>query len=82
MQDLIDDRGDVDVWEDNWDVLHLFSKYDTQWRIGMAGATGLDMLVFFHELDRKQVPSDLYDTMVEKLLLIEGFAMKHLHKKH
>lgn len=61
--------------------MHLFAKFSTQWRVGMGGPAGLDMLVFMHELDRKKVPEDEYDDMLWKLTLIEGFALKQLHKK-
>ena len=72
----------VDVWDENWDALLLFKRLSTQWRVGMVGVIGLDMTVFFHELDRKKVPDDLYDEMVWKLGIIEGAALKHLNKKH
>lgn len=31
-----------EVWPENWPVYSLFCVMDTQWRIGMAGPTGLD----------------------------------------
>lgn len=80
VQDFIDAREDVDVWDENWDVLHLYAKFSTQWRVGMAGPTGLDMTIFFHELDRKKVPDDEYDEMLWKLSVIEDAALKHLNK--
>ena len=81
VQDFIDARDTVDVWDENWDVLHLYRTYDTQWRVGMGGPTGLDMMVFLHELDRKNVPDDIYDDMVWKLSIIETAALKQMHKK-
>lgn len=30
------------VWGSNWKTLELFAAMSTQWRVGMAGATGLD----------------------------------------
>lgn len=82
MQDFIDARETVDVWDENWDVLTLYSRLRTQWRVGMGGPIGLDMTVFFHELDRKKVPPELYDDMLWKLQIIEGAALTQLHKKH
>lgn len=81
-QDFIDARETVDVWEENWDVIHLFAKYSSQWRTSMDGAYALDMAIFFHELDRKKVPEDLYDEMVWKLGVIESAALKQMAKKH
>ena len=81
VQDFIDAEETVDVWDENWDVLHLFAKFNTQWRMAMGGPIGIDMTVFFHELDRKKVPEDLYDEMLWKLTVIEGAALKQLNKK-
>ncbi|MBZ0106146.1 MAG: DUF1799 domain-containing protein [Sulfuricella denitrificans] len=30
------------VYQENWAAFVLFSRLQTQWRMGMAGATGLD----------------------------------------
>lgn len=32
----------VDVWPENWPVVTLFFRLQTQWRLGASGATGLD----------------------------------------
>lgn len=82
VQDFIDARETIEVWDENWDVIHLFSRFSSQLRMTMGSPVGLDMLVFFHELDRKKVPEDLYDEMVWKLTVIESAALKQLHKKH
>jgi len=29
------------VWEENWDIVGMFIKLQTQWNIGFSGATGL-----------------------------------------
>ena len=31
-----------EVWEENWQVLEIFLKVQTQWRVGMSGLIGLD----------------------------------------
>ena len=38
------DEGEftIEVWECNADAFYVFEGMTTQWRIGMAGATGLD----------------------------------------
>lgn len=68
------------MWDENWDVLHLYRNNSTQWRVSMAGPYALDMSVFHHELDRKKVPEDEYDDMLWKLAIIESAALKHLHR--
>jgi len=82
VQDFIDARDTIEVWDENWDVVHLFARYSTQWRAGGMGVIGLDMTVFFHELDRKRVPEDEYDEMLSKLGVIEGAALKQMNKTH
>lgn len=81
QKDFIENEPHVDVWEDNWPVLMLFKKYSTQWRAGMGGAFALDMNIFQHELTRKKVPDATFDTMIEQLSVIEGEALKWLHRK-
>jgi uncharacterized protein DUF1799 len=69
------------VWDENWDVLSLYAKYMTQWRSGFNGPYALDYQIFFHELDRKDVPADEYDDYTDKLSVIESAALKQIHKK-
>lgn len=33
---------DIDIWPENWSAIEVFSAMQTQWRVGMSGATGLD----------------------------------------
>lgn len=33
---------DFEVFEENWPVVSLFMRLQTQWHIGMGGATGLN----------------------------------------
>jgi hypothetical protein len=80
QQDFIDARETIDVWDENWDVLTLFAKYMSQWRMAMNGPVALDYHVFFHEMDRKQVPPDIYDDYTNKLAVIENAALKHIHR--
>jgi hypothetical protein len=82
QQDFIDAQEHVDTWEENWDVLMLFTKYMRQWRMGFNGPVALDFQIFFHELDRKEVPADLYDEYIDKLAVIENAALIQIHKKH
>lgn len=70
----------MEVWDENWDVLMLFAKYMTQFRMAFNGPVALDFTVFFHELDRKKIPDDLYDEYTEKLSIIENSALKHIHR--
>lgn len=66
---------DFEVWEENWVTLSLFFQLQTQWRVSMAGATGLDysaIIVLFdlYEVkDRVEVFEGIQVCEVELLLI-------------
>lgn len=66
----------IELWDENWDVFHLYLSYPNQWRVGAGGPVGLDMSVFHHALDRKGIKGDEFDEFVEDLLVIESAALK------
>lgn len=70
---------DVDVWPEHWDILMLFSRYNTQWRVGMAGAAGLDYSVFHHALEQKGIKGKKFERMMDDLGIIEMAALEHLN---
>ena len=35
-------RHDFEVWEENWSVVEMFLRCQTQWRTTMSGVLGLD----------------------------------------
>ena len=35
-------RQDFEVWEENWSVVEMFLRCQTQWRTTMSGVLGLD----------------------------------------
>jgi opacity protein-like surface antigen len=36
------ETGECEVWAENWTSFKVFRRLQTQWRVGFAGATGLD----------------------------------------
>lgn len=40
--DFDESDNTIEVWECNADAFYVFESMATQWRVGMAGATGLD----------------------------------------
>lgn len=69
-----------ELWPESFPALSFFRGYTTQWRQGPAGPTGLDYAVILHELDRKGLAGDEYDEMLHALRVIEGEALKQIHK--
>lgn len=41
-EDFDEEENIIEVWECNADAFYVFESMATQWRVGMAGATGLD----------------------------------------
>lgn len=68
------------MWDENWDVIFLFQKFSSQWRFGPNGPVGLDLTIFLHELDRANMPKELYDEYVWKLNVIEAAALSEMRR--
>lgn len=76
--ELADEFG---VWPDTLPAVNAFIAMETQWRIGMAGATGLDYAALPAVLDLMEVPpSERYDLFAD-LRVMEGHALDLLRKK-
>ena len=68
-----------EVWEDNWEIVMMFLRLQTQWNIGMAGAIGL-------KYEALQWLCHLYSVedqcvMLEGIQVMEGAALKALKRK-
>lgn len=81
ISDFVDNEPTVEVWDKNWDVLELYRQYSTQWRAAGNGPFALDFSIFFHELNRKRIADDEFDEIVAKLRIIEGEALKWIHRR-
>lgn len=71
---------DVEVWEESWAAVQLFSRFSTQWRIGAGGPVGLDYGVIQHELSRSGIAGDDYTETMARLRVIEQAALDQIHK--
>ncbi len=68
------DEG-VDIWPENRPVLDLFALVQTQWRIGPAGATGLDYGPLFRVMDELGYRGQAWRDMLDDLRVIELAAL-------
>lgn len=50
MED-VEDTSSTDIWPENVNAFLVFDAMRTQWRVGMAGATGLDYAALPATLD-------------------------------
>jgi len=75
------ERVPVAVWPENVAVYRLFCDLQTQWRVGMAGPTGLDYNTLFHKLDRMRLSDDEYQTMEADIRVMEYEALSAMSDK-
>jgi len=71
----------IEIWPGHEQALDLFLKMRTQWRIGMAGATGLDYGVLFHKMDRMGLSAERYEDLEEEIRIMESAALEEMAKK-
>ena len=71
--------ADFEVWEENWDIVEMFLRMQTQWQVGMAGPVGLNYaaLEWLCKLYPVKDPAFLF----EGVQLMEVTALSCLHKK-
>ena len=68
-----------EVWEENWQVVEMFLRVQTQWRSTMSGVLGLDYaavqwLFKLYEVDDQR-------TLLEDLQVMEAAAMSAINSK-
>jgi hypothetical protein len=57
--------GDFEVWEENWPVVEMFLRCQTQWRTTMSGVLGLDygavawLFMMYEVKDQRALLEDL-----------------------
>ncbi|WP_229505000.1 DUF1799 domain-containing protein [Massilia mucilaginosa] len=71
----------VTPWPDNLMAFSLFQFMRTQWRIGMAGPTGLDYGVLFRKMDRMGLSPDEYDQLECDIQVMEVAALNCIFAK-
>ena len=72
----------VEIWPENEPAYFLFQALRRQWRIGMAGPTGLDHNVLLRRLDRMNLDPDEYDQLDVDIRLMEEEALSIIHSKN
>lgn len=70
---------DFEVFPDNWGIVEMFLRLQTQWRTSMSGVIGLDYgaaewLFRLYEVEDQR-------TLLEGLQVMEGAVMKVLNKE-
>lgn len=70
----------VDVWPENWLAVMLLCDMSTQWRTGMAGATGLDYPVLFRLMDEAGLKGTEWRDTFEAVRCMESVALDQMRK--
>jgi len=70
----------VEVWEEAFPSFAVFEAMRTQWRVGAAGATGLDYGVLPFMLEMQHVDRAEWPTVTADVRLMEGAALDEMHK--
>jgi|TARA_B100000085_G_scaffold284014_1_gene315994 hypothetical protein len=67
------------VWEENWDIVCMFIRMQTQWRVSMNGVIGLDyaVLQWLCKIYLVEDPANL----LEGLQLMEARVLSSLNSK-
>ena len=70
---------DFGIWEENWQVVEMFLRVQTQWRSTMSGVIGLDYaavewLFKLYEVEDQR-------TLLEDLQVMEAAAMSAINSK-
>ena len=72
-------REDFEVWEENWPVVEMFLRVQTQWRTTMSGVLGLDYgalawLFMMYEVEDQRA-------LLEDLQVMEAAAMVTINSR-
>ena len=67
------------IWDENWEIVEMFLRMQTQWRMSFAGPTGLDYaaLDWLCRLYSVKDPA----TLLEGLQVMEVTALSCFNKK-
>lgn len=68
------------MWPDNYPAVNVFISMSTQWRVGMAGATGLDYNALPAVLRMTQIPRSDWPEIFQSIRILEDAAMETMRK--
>ncbi len=71
----------VEIWPDNVHAVNAFIAMSTQWRCGMAGATGLDYNALPTVMRLSGVPRAEWPHVFESIRVLEDAALETMRQK-
>lgn len=70
-----------EIWPENWQAYELFCALDTQWRIGMAGPTGVDYAALPVALRMVGAARAEWRQLMSDIRIMESAALKAMRDK-
>ncbi|MFY3534652.1 DUF1799 domain-containing protein [Achromobacter denitrificans] len=71
----------IEIWPENLTAFKLFDSLASQWRVGMAGRTGLDYGAMFHKMDRMGLSPEQYEELEDQMRVLEYAALDEMSKE-
>lgn len=78
--DQVETPDEFEVWEENWPVVELFLRVQTQWRTGMSGVVGLDYTAVAWVL-RLIAEEANHRALLEDLQIMEGAVLAYIARQ-
>ena len=72
----------VEIWPDNESAVAVFCAMQSQWRVGFAGATGMDYAALPAVLSLLQIPADQHPDTFYGLRTMEAEALAVMEKRN
>lgn len=72
---------DVEIWPDNLQAYELFNALATQWRIGMAGPTGLDYGAVAMTMRLCGIPRSKWTELFADVRIMERAALEAMSNR-
>lgn len=80
LEDEVKTSDDCEVFEENWPVLELFLRVQTQWRTGMSGPVGLDYMAVAWVL-KLTAEEATHRTLLEDLQIMESAVLAFIARQ-
>lgn len=80
LADAMNTSEDCEVFEENWQVLELFLRVQTQWRTGMNGPVGLDYMAVAWVL-KLTAEEATHRTLLEDLQIMESAVLAFIARQ-
>lgn len=70
----------VEIWAENERSVDVFISMGTQWRVGMAGATGLDYGPLPFVMRTQGIKRSDWTTILDDIRVMEMAALEEMHR--